>query len=63
MCRWYEVAEIWSGGRHCGITIKWDYENRHVDLSMPGYFQNALMKFQHDIPSLQQDAPHKHMPP
>eukprot|EP00957_Ditylum_brightwellii_P009890 746561-Ditylum_brightwellii.AAC.1 len=60
---WYEVAEDWIGGRYCGITIKWDYENRHIDLSMSGYIQNVLMKFQHAIPSLQQDAPQKHMSP
>jgi len=25
------------GGLYCGINLEWDYENRHVDISMPGY--------------------------
>eukprot|EP00957_Ditylum_brightwellii_P081582 6206538-Ditylum_brightwellii.AAC.1 len=32
---WHKVAEDWSGRRYCGITIEWDYEHGHVDLSMP----------------------------
>eukprot|EP00957_Ditylum_brightwellii_P072361 5499518-Ditylum_brightwellii.AAC.1 len=60
---WYELAEDWLGGRYCGITIKWDYENGHVDLSMSGYIRNVLMKFQHAIPSNNQDSQHNHMPP
>eukprot|EP00957_Ditylum_brightwellii_P187597 14285182-Ditylum_brightwellii.AAC.1 len=63
MRHWYKVAEDWSGGRHCGISIEWNYEHGHVDLSMPEYIHNVLMKFQHAIPKLQQDALHKHTPP
>eukprot|EP00957_Ditylum_brightwellii_P193765 14755466-Ditylum_brightwellii.AAC.1 len=43
--------------------MEWDYEHGHVDLSMPGYIHNILVKFQHAIPNRQQDAPHKHIPP
>jgi hypothetical protein len=25
-----------------GVTIKWDCEHMHVDLSMPGYIKDAL---------------------
>ena len=46
----------------CGITLKWDYEKRTVDLSMPGYIQKALLKFQHPTPTVPVDAPHKHTP-
>eukprot|EP00957_Ditylum_brightwellii_P166630 12684276-Ditylum_brightwellii.AAC.1 len=60
---WYKVAEDWSGERYHGITIEWDYEQGHVNLSMPGYICNVLMKFQHAMPKYQQDAPHKHILP
>jgi hypothetical protein len=32
----YPVSKDWTVGLYCGITLKWDYENKHVDLSMPG---------------------------
>jgi hypothetical protein len=40
----YEVTEDWEGKLYCGILLKWDYENRTVDLSMLGYIENALHK-------------------
>jgi hypothetical protein len=30
------VSEDWDGELFCGITLGWDYENKTVDLSMPG---------------------------
>jgi hypothetical protein len=41
----YEVTYDWEGKLYCGILLKWDYENRTVDLSMPGCIENALHKF------------------
>jgi hypothetical protein len=46
------------GGLYCGITLKWDYSNKHVDLSMPDYIKDALHKFQHPMPKRPQYAPH-----
>jgi hypothetical protein len=38
----YEAVTVdWTGSLFCGITLTWDYENRTVDLSMPGYVTNA----------------------
>jgi hypothetical protein len=54
----YTVSKDWTGGLYCGITLKWDYENRHVDLSMPGYIKDALHKFQHPMPKRPKYAPH-----
>ena len=54
----YEIAEDWSGSRFCGITLKWDYQERSVVLSIPGYVQNALKKFQHNPPARAQYSPH-----
>jgi hypothetical protein len=41
-----------------GITLKWDYTNRTVDLSMPGYVARALQRFQHPQPTKPEHAPH-----
>jgi hypothetical protein len=37
-----EVEEDWEGKWYLGITIDWDYKNREVHLSMPGYVEHAL---------------------
>jgi len=55
----YKCSTDWSGNLYCGITLKWDYENRTVDLSMPGYVEKALHKFQHPAPSRPEHAPYK----
>ena len=44
----YEVSLDWTGTRYCGLTLKWDYTNRTCDMSMPGYIERALQRFQHD---------------
>jgi hypothetical protein len=46
----YTVSKDWIGGLYCGITLKWDFENKHVGLSMPGYIKYALHKYQHPMP-------------
>jgi hypothetical protein len=36
----YEAISCnWNGELFCGITLKWDYDNRTVDLSMPKYIE------------------------
>jgi hypothetical protein len=54
----YTVSKYWTGGLFCGISFKWDYEIKHVDLSMPGYIKEALRKYQHPMPKHPQYAPH-----
>jgi hypothetical protein len=54
----YTVSKYWTGVLYCGITLKWDYANKHVDLSMPGYIKDALQKFQHPMPKRPQYATH-----
>jgi hypothetical protein len=53
----YTVSKDWTGGLYCGITLKWDYAKKHVDLSMHGYIKDALHKFQHPMPKRPQYAP------
>jgi hypothetical protein len=55
----YETSKDWSGSLYCGITLDWNYEKRTVDLSMPGYVETALHRFQHKAPAKPQDCPYK----
>jgi hypothetical protein len=32
----YNISSDWNGTAYCGLTLDWDYNNRTVDLSMPG---------------------------
>ena len=58
---YYEAVSVdWTGMLYCGITLKWDYLNRTCELSMPGYVEQALQKFNHDITGIPKttNAPH-----
>ncbi len=46
----YKITEDWSGSKYIGLTFDWDYENRKVHLSMPGYVQKSLKRFEHTAP-------------
>ena len=59
----YECKADWDGGRYIGLTLDWDYENKEVHLSMPGYVAEALHRFQHPHPTRPQHQPHKHVVP
>jgi len=41
----YELKADWHGTRYCGLTLEWDYSNRLLDVSMPGYVERALQRF------------------
>ena len=38
----YTIMHEWKGKKYIGITLDWDYEQRQVHLSMPGYIEKAL---------------------
>ena len=54
----YEVSVDWTGARYCGLTLKWDYEKRTCDISMPGYIERALLRFQHIAGRSPEHSPH-----
>ena len=61
LCQYYKAVSVdWTDTLYCGITIKWDYLQRTCELSMPGYVQQAVNKFQYGITSTNKvtDAPH-----
>ena len=57
----YRISTDWDGKIYCGLTLKWDYIRRTVDLSIPVYVEGALHKFQHDSLTNTQHAPHKYI--
>ncbi len=59
----YEISEDWEGNKYIGITFEWDYANRQVHLSMPGYINKALLRFGHERPRRLQNSPHPHVAP
>jgi hypothetical protein len=59
----YQNSCDWTGSAYCGLKLDWDYKNKFVDLSMPGYIKAALHKFQHPTPTRPNNAPYKWNPP
>ena len=55
----YEITEDWTGEKYLVLTVKWDYLNINVSVSMPGYVKPALLKFQRKATTKPQDAPHR----
>ena len=54
----YKVTTDWTGTSFLGLKLEWNYDERWVELSMPGYVEQALHKFQHPLPSRPEDCPH-----
>jgi hypothetical protein len=59
----YSISSDWNGSAYCGLTLDWDYKNRTVDLSMPGYIKVVLHKYQHAAPARLEHAPNTWNPP
>ena len=57
--KYYNITTDWTGTNFCGLTIHWNYANKYVDISMPGYVNKVLQKFSHNLPRHPQLAPHK----
>jgi len=47
----YTISQDWTGSTYLGLTLDWDYDNSTVNLSMPGYVEKALQRFQHIAPT------------
>jgi hypothetical protein len=55
--KFYEVSVDESGSLYCGISLKWDYDKRILDISMPGYVIKQLTKYKHPKPKKPQHCP------
>jgi len=42
LCQHYQVTKDWDATQYCGMTLKWDDQNCTMDLSLPGYIDQAL---------------------
>ena len=55
----HEVTQDWTGGLYCGITLKWYYTVRQMEISISVYVKDTLHKFQHPTPTIPQHSPHQ----
>ena len=53
----YKMSVDWDAERYCGLILKWDYNKRTCDISMPGYIDRALQRFRHPFPKKPQHNP------
>jgi hypothetical protein len=58
----FDISVDTEGSRFCGLIMDWDYKNREVHVSIPGYVGNALKRFKHATPKKPQDQPYPHNP-
>jgi hypothetical protein len=59
----YEITTDWGGIFYSGITLKWDYGKLTCNISMPGYVNSVLNKFQHNHPKTPQHTPSNYVTP
>jgi hypothetical protein len=59
----YTITTDWEGESFLGMKLKWDYNARTVDISMPGYIEKALQRFQHPQPRRAEHSPHTYIEP
>ena len=52
-----------EGKNYLGLTLSWNYADRYVDVSMPGYIRAACQRFKHPQPKRPQFSPHPWQPP
>ena len=53
----YEVATDWKGTKYIGLTLDWDYDQREVHVSLPGYVERAATELGHKPPARRQPSP------
>ena len=54
----YKHSVDWTCKRYVGLYMKWDYDNRTCNISMPGYIERALQRFAHKR-NWREDSPHE----
>ena len=58
----YAITINWAGSKYLGFAIDFDYSNRTVTLSMPGYISKALQRFAASL-QVGADSPAIYVPP
>ena len=59
----YKITIDKEGRNYCGLTFDWDYDNGWVDISMPGYIDKVLHRYNHTPPPNPEYSPHIHTTP
>ncbi len=54
----HKLMEDWTGELYCGIALEWEYFNRIVDISMPGYINKKIQEYGHLVPNRMQKCPY-----
>lgn len=60
--QWYDVTVDWKGSKYVGINLQWNYKERTLHTSVPGYVKKSLLTFGHPMPVKPQHAPAKAEP-
>ena len=55
----YTCTIDWAGDRYIGLHLTWDYDQRTVDISMPGYIERALQRFSVPLTQRHETSPHE----
>jgi hypothetical protein len=58
----YSLTEDWTGNLYRGISLKWDYVERTVNISMPRYIKKKLQEYEHIRPRKVQTCPYSPEP-
>jgi hypothetical protein len=58
----YTLTKDWTGNLYCGICLDWEYTNRMVDISMPGYIKKILQQYSHIASKWVQNCPYTPVP-
>jgi hypothetical protein len=53
----YQLSIDGEGSRYCSLTLKWDYKARTCDISMPGFIERALKRFNLPAPARPELSP------
>jgi endonuclease I len=53
----YDVSLDEKGELYCGIILEWNYDLGYVDISMPGYVEKQLTRYNHN--KFGTDPPHR----
>ncbi|KAL7453872.1 hypothetical protein ACHAXS_000312 [Conticribra weissflogii] len=56
--KYNKISKDWDGELYCGVSLKWNYNEKYVNISMPGYVQKMLQWFKHNPPSRPQHSPY-----
>jgi hypothetical protein len=56
----YKVTTDWTGSKFAGIDLDWDYGKCTCRLTMKGYINTLLLKYNHPRPRKPQHLPHAH---